>query len=185
MKDIKESDVYIAINSGMTNFKIIAKDNLAKKWHKMDRKQRYAAGRSLVYLNGVAQNPRQYFSRAATQNDWALRAEEFAADKKIYPTYQAFYIVQSPMNIVCNKAENAFAGNSELYRFFYAYCSAIQNWEYDRTSWRPEMRDVAYKFGEKIIADTARTQALADIAQATPICRQLKEFMFSLRGKNK
>lgn len=165
MHEFKEQQVYDAIKFGFKNFKILARASLAKKWEKYSTSQRYAACRSLVYMESVAQNPQKYFARAHTQYLWNLRAEIYAVNNGMEDKFDAFYIVQSPSDLVNNNSQSALVSH-DLAQFFYLYCNAILNWEYDRTNSHNYICENAYKFSEKIISDTKRLEQMAKIAQA-------------------
>ena len=77
-KEYTEAEIYAAIKSGFENLRLLAREDLKKRWKVMEVSQKYDAGRSLVVMGDVAKNPENYFSRAKTQEAWIGRAEAYA-----------------------------------------------------------------------------------------------------------
>ena len=179
MKEYKEQDVYAAIKSGFADLKVLARVDLKKRWKSMDGKQRFAAGRALVYMDGVIKNPAKYFSRASTQSDWVWRAETYANEKNLDDVADAYYIVQNPQSIVLNAAHGALSGG--IYAEFYRFCNSVQQWEYDRTSNKVQFSAQAYKFAEDIIKRAERYKAMVAISRANPLIRPVKQFVYQIQ----
>lgn len=182
-KELKEQEIYDAIKSGFANFKILAKASLMRRWAKMPLKTRMNAGRSLVYINGVAQNPALYFSRKNTEDAWSLRADDWVLTNNTKPNGKmyAYYIVQSPMDLVVKASQDAFYGDYDLRHHYYNFCRTVQNWEYDRTSPRQTYVLNAGKFAEQIVADARRVQAMVDILRSNALVRPLKKLVYSFQ----
>ncbi len=104
--------IYESIKSGFESFAFLVRQNIAKKWPTMSRGDKYAAARALVYMGGVARDPRKYFSRELTNGQWVGRAHQWAQEHKIasQDSSCAYYIIQSPTDIVVNKSVWAFDG---------------------------------------------------------------------------
>lgn len=180
-KEISDTQVYDAIKSGFACFRILAKQSLAQRWGKMPKKSRYAAGRALVYINGVAQNPEVYFSRAHTLDAWRIRADKWTQDNNVKETAFAYYIVQSPMDLVMNATDGALYENYELRRAYNDFCKSVQNWEYDRTSRNDGFCMQSYKFANDIVARARQLQAKVDIGRSNPLMRPLKRLAYSFQ----
>lgn len=180
-KEVSDIQVYNAIKSGFNCFRILAKKSLSQRWGKMPIKSRYAAARALVYINGVAQNPEIYFSRAHTLDAWRFRADKWTQEKNVKDNGFAYYIVQSPMDLVVNASDGAMYENHGLRQAYYDFCQSIQNWEYDRTSSSDGFRLQSYKFADDIIARSRHLQSMVDIQQSNPLMRTLKQLAYSFQ----
>ena len=175
----KEQDVYVAIKSGFANLKMLARDELKKRWRTMAFADRCAAARALKFMDAVAANPEKYFSRAHTQDAWRFRAEYFASDKNLDDMADAYYLVEDPQGIVCNRVAAAMHGTlAQEYRRF---CNAVQQWEYDRTSNKPAFRKGAPGFAREIVEKSGRYQALADINRANVFVRPFKQIIYQFQ----
>jgi len=180
-KKVSDIQVYNAIKSGFACFKILARESLSRRWGKMPIKSRYLAGRALVYINGVAQNPEIYFSRAYTLGMWRSRVDKWTEEKNAKETTMAYYIVQSPMDFVINASDAAMYENDDLCQAYYNFCKSVQNWEYDRTSSSDTFRMQSFKFAHDIITQSQQLQSMVDIQQSNPLMRPLKRLMYSFQ----
>lgn len=180
-KKYNETDIYNAIKSGFANLRILARADIKRRWKTLSRDQKYAAARSLVYIDGVANNPANFFAPENTARDWHARAEKFAREKALtgQDAASAFYIVQDPKGIVYNTAGNAIWG--VLNPDFFNFCAAVQAWEYDRTSNKAFIRAGADRFAANILDMSKRFAALVAIQRANPIVRPFKEMAFAMQ----
>lgn len=177
-----ESNVYSAIKSGFSDFRILARASLKQKWPKMSIGDRYAVGRALVFINRVATNPEKYFSREKTCNDWVARGDKWNMEHGLPKgDFHAFYIVPSPTDVVVNESAAAFIADGNLMRKYYNFCKDIQNWEYDRTASKSCFRERAYEFGDKITRDAAELQKLAEIHMSGPVQGCIKRLVYSFQ----
>lgn len=131
MNITKEQSVYPAIKDGLMGLKYLSKIKLIKYWDTMTKEERWKAGRILVYMEQVANNPALYFSRAATQNAWAerIKAIEQTADVK---SDGRDNLAQDPKDIVFYNVFPLLA-SQKLKVQYYNFCSSILDWEYGRT----------------------------------------------------
>lgn len=183
MEKITDQEIYASIKSGFESFIFLARQNIAKRWAKMSRGDRYAAARALVYMRGVAQEPRKYFARDVTNDQWIWRANQWVQEHNIAPenTACAYYIIQSPTDIVANKSIEALNGSTGLWREYYNFCQNIQNWEYDRTSSGEVFRNNAYKFANKIVCDAANLQKIVQVKKSNAFVRPFKQLAYSFQ----
>jgi hypothetical protein len=124
-----EQDIRNAMAVGLDSLTKLARVKLKTRWKQMSLKERCDAARALVNMNAVAKKPEDYFSRAATQQAWNKRANEYAQEKNLKDVSGAYYIVQDPTGLVWDSATGAFFdGNGSDY---YNFCRLIQNWEYN------------------------------------------------------
>ena len=179
-KEYTEAEVYVAIKSGFTNLKILAKQDLKKRWKKMETADKYDAGRGLVYMGDVAMQPEKHFSRAQTQDAWIDRAEAFAFRNSLESVEYAYYIVPAPQHIVTDATRAAMRG--ELYGEYARFCDSVQSWEYDRTSPKGAYRCLAEKSANEIVRQSKKYQKLVDVELANPV---KKFFMVCLKQKTK
>lgn len=168
-------NVYNAIKSALFNYYYLMRADLKKRWKSLPKKDRREAVAALRYLENVFNNPAAYFSRAATQDVWNKRAVEYAKSKGI-GVVDSFYIVHGPREQFIENVKNA-CYLPELYQDLYKFAGVIQNWEYDRTSVRPCVRDNSQKFADKIIETSRTTQKIVDVMDANPLVRPLKQFV--------
>lgn len=177
--EYNEQCIYNAVRTGFANLKKLARMDVMKRWRAMDKSDRYAATRALVFMDGVAENPRLYFARVHTQNAWRFRAECFASQKQLDDIAEAYYIVEDPQGIVWNRARGAMRG--ELGQEFYRFCNAVQQWEYDRTSNRPVYRANAPKYAEEIVKKSKQYQTMVDINSANCLMRPIKQLLYQIQ----
>lgn len=186
MKEFKEQEVYTAIRNGLAAYHSIARAQIARNWAKMAHGERVAAARALVYLGGVARNPAEYFSRAATEEDWLWRANSCAREKGIGANY-AFYIVPDPTIMVLNNVPGAFDAKTSS-DFFY-FCSLVQKWEYKRTDNKAASDFIAAQSANKIIklAERVSNQAkkIAQFNNAMKPVMQVKRGIMTLVRGNR
>lgn len=124
-----EQDIRNAMAVGLDSLTKLARVRLKTRWKQMPLNKRCDAARALVNMNAVAKKPEAYFSRAATQQAWNKRANEYAQEKNLKNASDAYYIVQDPTGVVWNSVAGAFFdGNGSDY---YNFCELIQNWEYN------------------------------------------------------
>ena len=117
------------IKEGFGTLAALARVRLKKRWKSMDLEHRCAAARALVYMEQVAKNPDNYFSRSMTEKAWRERARKYAESKKMADIRGAYYIVQDPTGIVWYSAMPAFFdGNGVEY---YSFSKDVQQWMYD------------------------------------------------------
>lgn len=162
-----------AITSGFVNFYIWVRYNVTKNWKSMTRTEKMAAARALVLMGQVAKNPKDFLSRAKTEDAWRYSGENFANAQKI-DKRTSYLIVQSPVDILWNNVAGAFKNSPDLYMGYYRFCKMVLNWEYDRTSTNNTFRDYAYKYEQGIIDESKRIKINADIAQTTAFMRPIK-----------
>ena len=89
MQDLKNKNMYAQIEAGFKNFASLARCNIKKNWKKFNKEERYAAWLGMKYIEQVAKNPAQYFSRAMTELQWKRRAAEYEATKQAAPAAAA------------------------------------------------------------------------------------------------
>jgi len=183
MENKTEQEIYASIKNGFECFVFLMRQNIAKRWSKMSLGDKCAAARALVYMGGVAQEPRKYFSREETNNQWTLRAHQWTTKHDIAPENKgcAYYVIQSPADVVVSKSIGAFGDGSPLWREYYNFCRNIQNWEYDRTSSIGAFRDIADKFADKIVRDAANLQKIVQIKQSNAFVRPFKQLAYSFQ----
>ena len=186
MKEFKEQEVYNAVKAGFMAYKDLARIRIAQTWDKKSPTERVAAARALVYLGRVARNPAEYFSRAATEEDWLWRANSFAREKGIGANY-AFYIVPDPTIMVLNNVPGAFDAKTSS-DFFY-FCSLVQKWEYNRTDNKAASDFIAAQSANKIIklAERVSNQAkkIAQFNNAMKPVMQVKRGIMTLVRGNR
>lgn len=172
-KQFEDTVVRNAIKTGLESFVLLAKDNLRKRWTVLKREDKYAAARALVFMNELARNPELHFARENTQKAWVERAEKYALDKKLEKTEEAYYIVESPQIMVVAKAQGALTGN--LYAAFFAFCTDIQQWEYDRTSPNKNNRYLAPVSAEILVEKSEKLHASAKMTIKHPVVKYLQK----------
>ncbi len=178
------SDVYAAAKSGMDSFRFLARVSLRRNWAKMSGASRRDAVAALCYMCRVSNNIPGHFSREHTYDKWIARADEFIETNNILPPmkYTAYYIVQSPKDVVVNDSAAAFCNNSELRREYYNFCSMIQDWEYDRTSGMRIILQNAYKYADRIKQDSDNLKWLVGVEKSNPFIRPFKK-LFGRGGR--
>ncbi len=141
MQANNNQQVIDSIKDALHAFYEVARGKTKGRFAKLPRMQRYQAARALNVLRDVADCPEKYFSRAATEADWAMRAQEYAGRKSVNPQWAAYYIVQNPAGVVTEKVDAAFIGEGVLCNRFAILCDQILHWYYDSTSKDP--RDIS------------------------------------------
>ena len=174
-KEYTEAEVYEAIKSGFSNLNFLVRKDLKKRWRGLEVSQKYNAGRSLVVMRDVAKNPENYFSRAKTQEAWVGRAEKYMFEHDWDSTEMAYYIVQSPQNIVMGNVSNAMRGN--LYGEYARFCDDVQQWEYDRTSPKGAYRCLAEVSAEKIVGNAKEYKKQVDAELANPVKKYVRNLI--------
>lgn len=178
MQKIDEQEVYSAIKAGFSDFKTLAKVNLAKDWANMPNKKRCEMARKLVYMGQVAKTPEKYFSRNETEKDWLIRANNWAQEHDVNARY-AFYIVQDPKGIVCNNLTGLL--NADLWCYFYRFCADVQNWEYGRTR-NDGMADFMYvQESDKVLKTVKDLKKKVELAKTNPLLRPFKSLYFEFQ----
>lgn len=182
---VKEKDIYDAIKSGFSAFHDLAKHSLKIRWKGLPKNKKYSAARALVYINGVAKKPEEYFARKNTIDAWLARAETYRKENKIPEASAkcAFYIVFRPMDCVCDNARAAFTQNVELSRTFYNFCEKVEYWEYERVS--DKNATLAKNVGEKIKKDSKDLQHIANVKNSNVFVRPFKYMLYSVAQKVK
>lgn len=171
--------IYAQVKIALFNYYYLIRADLKKRWKNLTKVERREAVGALRYLENVFKNPSKYFSRATTQEAWNNRATEYAKEKSISVT-DAFYIVHGPREQFIENVKNACYSH-ELYSDLYKIAGVIQNWEYDRTSLRPYIRENSDKFAEEIVNVARKTQKIVDIMESNPLVRPLKQLMNNLQ----
>lgn len=171
--------IYAQMKIALFNYYYLIRADLKKRWKNLTKVERREAVGALRYLECVFKNPVAYFSRAATQNAWNNRAVKYAKEKGI-GVVDAFYIVHGPREEFIENVKNACYSH-DLYSGLYKLAGSIQNWEYDRTSARPYVRDNSQKFADKIIETSRTTQKIVDAMDANPLVRVFKEFVYKIQ----
>jgi len=116
------------IKSGLMAYYRVAKCDLKQRWKGMDKKQKFAAARSLTKMWDVAKNPERYLSRGNTESAWNVRIAQFAKEHNIKPQWEAAYIVQDPKGLILGATQNAYV--QPLRADYYHFLDSIQNYEY-------------------------------------------------------
>ena len=180
---VKEKEVYDAIKSGFSAFHDLAKHSLKIRWKDLSRNKKYSAARALVYINGVAKQPEEYFARKNTIDAWLARAEEYRKENKIPKDSAkcAFYIVFRPMDCVCDNARAAFTQNFELSREFYNFCEKVECWEYERVS--DKRLELAKDAGERIKKDSKDLCQIANVKNSNIFVRPFKYMVYAVAQK--
>lgn len=178
-KEYTEAEIYAAIKSGFENLRLLAREDLKKRWKVMEVSQKYDAGRSLVVMGDVAKNPENYFSRAKTQEAWIGRAEAYANEKNLDSMEYAYYIVQNPQGIVSNAAKNAM--QARLNGEYACFCDDVQQWEYDRTSPKGAYRCLAKVSAERIVNKAKKYQNMVDAELANPVKKYVRKLKQCVR----
>lgn len=177
MQDLKNKNMYAQVEAGFKNFASLARCNIKKNWKKFNKEERHAAWLGMKYIEQVAKNPAQYFSRAMTELQWKRRAAEYTRSHALGDNFSAFYIVQDPKGDVLNNSEWAFANGGDLARRFYNFCEAVQNWEYARTSKNPSDKMAVELYEKQIMELSASVKSLADIANTPVLVQPIKRFV--------
>ena len=168
-------EVTMAIKAGFNSLRVLARAELAKRWKGLSTADKYAAGRSLVYMGDVAKDYEKYFSRANTEVAWRERAAVYAQQHKLENMAAAYYIIPDPTGIVIDNSYAALYGR--MWSDFYKFASCVQCWEYARSLCEPYDIILMDQYGEKIKNMTARYRARAEVQQSNPLVRPLKRLM--------
>lgn len=172
MYNAKEQIIYQSIKSGLKGLKFLSKTSLMKYWKNMTTEERCKAGRLLVYMEQVADNPSLYFSRASTQDSWAERIEAMKKKSDV-KTDDADSIAQDPKDIVFYNVFPILV-NHKLKLQYYNFCSNILNWEYART--RNDEIGVIYQeqSAREILKQSKNIQREVNLLNTSYILRPLK-----------
>lgn len=180
-----EQDVRLAIKRGFESLVSLFRVELRKNWKRTAVDKRYAAGRSMVQLRNIAKNPDEHFSRSKTWQAWQGRADAWVKENNVAPedAQFAFYIVHGPAEVALGKMDGFFGAvkNGDLHSEFYNLCNSVQRWEYGRTSKDATIQCAANVDAEKIIAQSQRLVALAQVESAKPVMKQVKQFMYDIK----
>ena len=177
---IEQDDVYAQVKRVLSNFYLLVRADLKKRWKSLDNQDRRDAVVALRYLEGVVRCPAVNFSRVATQGAWNNRAVEYAQKKGLKNVAEAFFIVHGPREVFIENVKNAVY-LPELYHALYTLAGRIQNWEYDRTSNDAYLRSRADSYAEEIVNMANKTQKLVDLQTANPFVRQIKQIAYNLQ----
>lgn len=181
MKDLykkyTEAEVYVAMKEFFSSLQVLVRADLRQRWKRLGRQERYAAGRSLVFLNQVIKSPEVFFSRKDTEADWQARAYEWASEKKTDMT-AAYYVVQDPAGVVAGAVEKA-TQHHDLWRNLYKFCHFAQRWEYERTSSKPGQRQMSEEAARRIVQMAKQFKTQANVCQSNPLVRPIKELFCS------
>lgn len=177
---IERDNVYAQVERALSNFYLLVRADLKKRWKSLDNQDRRDAVVALRYLEGVVRCPAANFSRVATQRAWNNRAVECAQKNGLKNVADAFYIVHGPREVFIENVKNAVY-LPELYHALYTLAGRIQNWEYDRTSNDAYICGKAERYAEEIIKMADKTQKLVDLQTVNPIVRPFKQFVHNFQ----
>ena len=132
----KTAEIYIAIRSVIRDFYTrTLRDVVKNRGIDLDAPNNADARTALAYMRDVSENPQKYFSRAATEHNWNLRAIEYTRNKKspLVDAYGSKHIVDDPADIVYKNVFPCIM-DEEIARNYRDFCKVVMNWEYCRTS---------------------------------------------------
>lgn len=178
-KEFNAQNVRAATKRGFDAMYTIFRADVKREWPHMDKKARMAAARGLVALNHIATYPMQYLSRAATQAAWNERAQKYAAEHQCMEAKYAYYIVPSPVSIICDNVNGAILNSHdrcELYNFAHN----VMQYEY-RIGDNTDL--LAEKYARHIISMQHLLSARANAAKANMFVRPFLEIALQLRNR--
>ena len=178
-KEFNAQHVRTATKRGFEALYTIFRADVKREWPHMDKKARMAAARSLVALNHIATYPMQHLSRAATQAAWNERAQKYAAEKQLPDAKYAYYIVPSPVSIICNNVDGAIMNGDdrcELYNFAHN----VMQYEYRIGDTKDMLSD---DYARHIISMQRLLSARANAAKSNMFVRPFLEIALQLRNR--
>ena len=164
-----DQDVYLAVQNGLAAIKVVAANGVKRRAKILNDGEKVKADQALFDFDSVIANPAGYFSRRATEAQWRQRADEYADRAKLRPEHRhnAYHIVPNPVGVVNEKLQPAFVQNADLWRMFYQFCLAVQDWEYKRTSSNDAELFCADSIAVDIIRRSKRYCAMAEASKGT------------------
>ncbi len=170
--------VYSQIKIALFNYYYLIRADLKNRWKTLSKQDQRDAITSLRYLVQMINNPGLYFSRAATEHMWCERATNYAQEKELKNIVDAFYIVESPKDIVMRNIKDAVF-SKDMYSKLYTFITSVQNWEYDRTSKNKYYLSYSSMFADAIVEIAQRTQKHVDVLESNPFVRPVKQFIYN------
>ncbi len=181
-----KDNVQDTIVAGLRAFFQLAQLKLrrGRDFKNMTRAQQLQAGRALFTLRDIAAAPDKYFSRGATEGPWRARAVAYAASHGMAPQF-AYYIVQTPADIVRDNVGAAFWSDYRLRARFENFCTYVKDWYYDSTSDVPSRRAAAARDAKQIVAITKSISEEYGLAKNGRVIHSMNKMLAAVKQRKR